>query len=58
MRFDYTISGKLLYTADTLSRAPQKCLNRDAELAELTEEQMIFTTTNQFPTTTESLETY
>ena len=61
MRFDYTIShvpGKLLYTADTLSRALQECLNRDAELAELTEEQMITTTTNQFPTTTDSLETY
>ena len=49
MRFDYTIShvpGKLLYTTDTLSRAPQECLVRDAELANLTEEQMTTTTTN------------
>ena len=29
-----------------------------AELADLTEEQMTTTTTNQFPTTTDSLETY
>ena len=61
MRFDYTIShvpGKLLYMADTLSRAPQECLVRDAELANLTEEQMTTTTTNQFPTTTDSLECY
>ena len=61
MRFDYTIShvpGKLLYTADTLSRAPQECLVQDAELANLTEEQMTTTTTNQFPTTTDSLECY
>ena len=61
MQFDYTIShvpGKLLYTADTLSRAPQECSNRDTELADLTEEQMTTTTTNQFPTTTDSLEAY
>ena len=60
-QFDYTIShvpGKLLYTADTLSHAPQECLVRDAELADLTEEQMTTTTTNQFPTTTDSLESY
>ena len=59
--FDYTIShipGKLLYTADTLSHAPQECLVRDAELANLTEEQMTTTNTNQFPTTTNSLECY
>ena len=61
MQFDYTIShvpGKLLYTADTLSRSPQEYLARDEYLAELTEEQMTTTTTNQFPTTTDSLETY
>ena len=61
MQFDYTIShvpGKLLYTADTLSRSPQEYLGRDEYLAELTEEQMTTTTTNQFPTTTDNLETY
>ena len=61
MRCDYTIlhvPGKLLYMADTLSHAPQECLVRDAELANLTEEQMTTTTTNQFPTTTDSLESY
>ena len=61
MQFDYTIShvpGKLLYTADTLSRSPQECLAQDKQLAELTEDQMTTTTTNQFPTTTDSLETY
>ena len=54
MQFDYTIShvpGKLLYTADTLSRSPQEYLGQDEYLAELT-------ATNQFPTTTDSLETY
>ena len=61
MPFEYTIfhvPGKLLYIADTLSRTPQECLVRDAELANLTEEQMTTTTTNQFPTTTDSLESY
>ena len=61
MQFDYMIShvpGKLLYTAETLSRSPQECLAPDEQLAELTEEQMTTTTTNQFPTTTSSLETY
>ena len=61
MQFDYTIShvpGKLLYTADTLSRSPQEYLGQDEYLAELTEEQMTTTTTNEFPTTTHSLETY
>ena len=61
MQFDNTIShvpGKLLYTADTLCRSPQEYLVRDEYLAELTKEQMTATTTNQFPTTTDSLETY
>ena len=61
MKIDYTIShfpGKLLYTADTLSRLPQECLAQDKQLAELTEGQMTTTTTNQFPTTTGSIETY
>ena len=43
MQFDYVIShipGKLLYTVDTLSYALQECLVRNAELADLTEEQM------------------
>ena len=61
MQFDYTMSHiprKLLYTADTLSPSPQECLAQDKQLAELTEDQMTTTTTNQFPTTTDSLETY
>ena len=61
MQFDYTIlhvPGKLLYNADTLSRSPQECLAQDKQLAELTEDQMTTTTTNQFPTTTGSIETY
>ena len=43
MPFEYTIfhvPGKLLYMADTLSRTPQEYLVQDAELANLTEEQM------------------
>ena len=60
MRFDYTIShvpGKLLYTADTLSRSPQECSAEDLQLAELTEEQMS-TTTSQLPANKDRLEIY
>ena len=61
MQFDFTVShvlGKLVYTADTLSRLPQECLAQGKQLAELTEDQMTTTTISQFPTTTGILETY
>ena len=60
MQFDYIIShvpGKLLYTADTLSRSPQQFSESDQQLAELTESQMT-STTFQFPTTKDSLDKY
>ena len=60
MQFEYTIShvpGKLLYTADTLSRSPQQFSESDQQLAELTESQMT-SSTFQFPTTKDSLDKY
>ena len=60
MGFDNTIShvpGKLLYTADTLSRSPQEYSAEDLQLAELTEEQMS-TTTSQLPANKDRLEIY
>ena len=42
------VPGKALYTADTLSHSPQKCLAPDKQLAELTEQQMTTSTTINF----------
>ena len=56
MRFDHmSLENYCSYTADTLSRAPQECLVQDAELLLLL---LLATTSNKFPTITDSLETY
>ena len=59
-RFDYTIvhvPGKLLYTADTLSRAPSSTTENDARLQEEAEALMEMRVTS-LPASTERLEEY
>ena len=60
-RFDYSIKhvpGKLLYTADTLSRAPTSDVSVDALQSEAEVEAFIDSVTSSLPASTQRLETY